>query len=167
MTLDKPVLALLCTLTPIGLSAQDSLVHATVDSGTVVRMHRESGPPVLGRLVQPLTPSSVLLLYCPYPAGACKGASDTLAIQRTSTASLTGLEVQHGDYFAEGLIFGGLIGALFGTFVGATANAVCDGDTGPFMCSYSPGTYALVSAIAYALIVGSTGAKTPRWKPAP
>ena len=167
MRLRASILTLLCTVAPAGLAAQDSLIRVTIDSGTLVRMHAGAGSPVQGRLVQPLTPSSTFLWYCAHPGPACATPADSSAIQRVPTTSLTALDVQHGDYLLEGLAVGAVWGALWGVFLGATSAAFCDADTGPFMCNYSVGTYALVTAIGFALITGSTGAAKPKWKPAP
>lgn len=58
--------ALLCALFPTGLAAQNRLVRATIDSGSLIRMYQHSGTPLLGRLIQPLTPATIEIHTCRY-----------------------------------------------------------------------------------------------------
>ena len=161
------LLAVLSALAPVGLAAQESLVHATIDSGALVRMHQASGVLVQGRLVQPLSPSSTFIRFCHYPAPVCTNPSDTSAIHSISTASLTGLEVQHGNKWASGALWGGLIGVAAGGLLGALVNGLCDGDSGNGDCGPSTGAYAAIGAIGFGAIGGFIGGGKPKWGPAP
>jgi len=154
----------LCALIPIGLKAQGSLVHATIDSGILVRMHPASGTPILGRLVQPLGPSTTTIRFCRYPAPQCTDPTDSVVIQRRLTTSIARLEVQRGDHWATGAGIGGAIGLLFGGFVGALRNGFCEESSG---CGPSTGAFAAIGAIGFGVIGALIGSGSPKWRPAP
>ena len=160
-------LALACALAPVGLAAQDSLVHATIDSGTLVRMHPAAGAPFQGRLVRPLTPSSPFIQFCRHPAPACVNPSDTVAIQRVPTASLIGLDVQRGTKWANGALWGALIGIAAGKLVSEIGGTLCGGETGNRDCGPSGAEYAAIGAVTFAVIGGVIGGGKPKWAPAP
>jgi len=157
------VLALLCAVAPAGLVAQDSLVHASIDSGTLVRMHPASGASVRGRLIQPLTPSSVFIQYCRYPARPCTNPTDTAAFGQVPVASIQRLEVQQGSKWATGAVYGGIFGAILGGAFGAAMNGLCDTSD----CGSSVVVDAAVSGMFFAIIGGMIGNGSPKWVPAP
>ena len=167
MELKTLTLALACALAPIGLAAQDSLVHAAIDSGTLVRMHPATGAPFRGRLVQPLTPSSPFIHFCRNPGPACADPSDTSAVRRVPTAALVGLDVQHGTKWASGALWGALIGIATGKLVSEVVGSVCGGETGNRDCGPSGAEYAALGAITFGVIGGFIGGGKPKWSPAP
>ena len=167
MELKVLILALAGALAPIGLAAQDSLVHATIDSGTLVRMRPATGAAFQGRLVQPLTPSSPVILFCRLPARACADPSDTSAIQRVTTASLIGLEVQRGTRWASGALWGGLIGIAAGKLVSELVGTLCPGEAGNRDCGPSSAGYTAIGAVTFGVIGGIIGSGKPKWSPAP
>jgi len=160
--------ALACSLilaaVPVGLAAQDSLVHATIDSGTLVRMHPATGAPVRGRLVRPLTPSSTFVHYCRYPAPPCTNPADTTAIQQVSTTTLQRLEVQRGSQWATGALTGGLVGAGLGLLVGLASNSLCEDSSG---CGPGTGVYMLSGAVLFGGLGAMIGSGSIKWGPAP
>lgn len=161
------ILALACALAPIGLVAQDGLVHATIDSGTLVRMHPATGAPFRGRLVQPLTPSSPFVQFCRNPGPACADPSDTSAVRRVPTASLVALDVQHGTKWASGALWGALIGIAAGKLVSEVVGSVCGGETGNRDCGPSGAEYAAIGAVTFGVIGALIGGGKPKWSPAP
>lgn len=167
MKLTTLTMALACALAPVGLAAQDSLVHVTIDSGTLVRMHPAIGAPFQGRLVQPLTPSSPFILFCRPPARACTDPADTSAIQRVPTTSLIGLDVQRGTEAAAGALWGGLIGIAVGKLVSEIVGSLCAGEAGNRDCGPSGAQYAAMGAVTFGVIGGLIGGGKPKWNPAP
>ena len=167
MELKTLTLALACALAPIGLAAQDSLVHAAIDSGTLVRMHPAAGAPFRGRLVQSLTPSSPFIHFCRNPGPACADPSDTSAVRRVPTASLIALDVQHGTKWASGALWGALIGIAAGKLVSEVVGSVCGGETGNRDCGPSGAEYAALGAVTFGVIGGFIGGGKPKWSPAP
>lgn len=151
-------------LAPTTLIAQDSLVRATIDSGTLIRMHRATGAPIRGRLIQPLDPTSTIVQVCRYPAPPCTTQSDTAAFQRVPTASLIRVDVQQGSRWATGGIIGGAVGALLGGLVGAFVNGMCEEPDG---CGASTAVYALVGAAGFGTFGALIGSGSPKWRPAP
>ena len=144
------LIAALAAVTPISLAAQDSLVHATIDSGTLVRVRLESGALVRGRLVEPLTPSSTVIRFCRYPAPVCTNPSDTITIQRFPTSSLRSVEVKRGSHWA--------IGALVGGLIGGGLMAVASG---------SQSDYVAVGVVSIGVLGAVIGGGSPRWGAAP
>jgi len=163
MRLQALVLALLCATTPVQLAAQDSLVHATIDSGTLVRMHPTSGEPFRGRLVQPLAPSSIFIRYCRYPARACTNPADSVAISQAPVASIKQLEVQQGSKWATGAMIGGIFGAILGGSIGAALDGLCEGSD----CGSSVAVDAAVTGMLFGIIGGMIGNGHTNWAPAP
>ncbi len=161
------ILALACTLAPARLAAQDSLVHATIDSGTLVRMHAAAGAPRQGRLVQPLTPTSAFIVFCKHPSLPCADPADTSSILRIPTASLTRLDVQHGTNWGAGVLWGGLIGIAVGKLVSEIVGSLCGGETGHRDCGPSSAGYAAIGAVTFGAIGGIIGGGKPKWSPAP
>jgi len=158
------VLAMLVALVPAPLTAQDSLVHATIDSGTLVRMHPSTGASIRGRLVQPLSPSSTIIRYCRYPAPACTNPADTTAIRSLPTAGIQRLEVQRGSEWFTGALTGGLVGAGLGLLVGAFANGLCEDTSG---CGPPTGVYLGVGALGFGALGAMIGSGSIKWGPAP
>jgi hypothetical protein len=145
------------------LAAQDSLVRATIDSGTLIRMHPVAGSPVKGRLLQPLGPSSTVVQYCRYPAPPCTPPIDSADVGRYPMASLTRIEVQRGSHWAVGAAAGGALGVLIGGLV-AVAVAIGCGEAGD--CPSG----AVVMGIPIALfgaMGGFIGSGSPKWVAAP
>jgi hypothetical protein len=157
-------LAALCALTPVRLAAQDSLVHATIDSGTLVRMHPASGAPVRGRLVQPLGPSSTVVQFCRYPAPPCTNALDSSVVHSLPISSLTRLDVQRGSHWDSGAAIGGLIGGALGWFIGAFANGMCESSSG---CGPPTAAYFAIGAATFGALGAFIGGGSPKWGPAP
>jgi len=157
-------LAMLCAIAPARLAAQDSLVHATIDSGTLIRMHPAVGAPVRGRLVRPLSPSSTIIQFCRYPAPPCTNPTDTAAIQQLSTSSLHRLEVQRGSQWATGAFTGGLIGAGLGLLAGLVSNGLCEDSSG---CGPGTGVYMGVGAVIFGGLGAMIGSGSIEWGPAP
>jgi len=151
MKLRKALLIVaLGALPPPHLAAQDSLVHATIDSGALVQVRLGSGAPVRGRLVEPLTPSSTIIRFCRYPAPACTNPSDTVTIQHLPTSSLRSVEVARGSHW--------VIGALVGGLTGGALMAVASG---------SQSDYIAVGVVSIGVLGAVIGGGSPRWGPAP
>jgi hypothetical protein len=158
------VLVLLCAVAPGGLAAQDSLVHATIDSGTLVRMHPTSGEPIRGRLVQPLGPSSVVVQFCRYPAPPCTNPLDSTVIRSLPMSSLTRLDVQRGSHWDSGAAIGGLVGGALGWLIGAFANGMCESPNG---CGPPTAAYFAIGAATFGALGAFIGGGSPKWGPAP
>ena len=156
--------AILCALAPTSLVAQDSLVHATIDSGTLIRMHPITGASIRGRLVQPLTPSSAFVQVCRYPAPPCTPKSDSLAFQRLPAASLARIDVQQGSRWTTGALIGGIFGGALGGLASAFANGMCEDPEG---CGASTPVYALIGAAFFGGFGALIGSGSPKWVPAP
>jgi hypothetical protein len=155
-------LGLLYPLTPTQVLAQDRLVRATVDSGTLIRMHPDSGPYLRGRLVAPLTPTSTLVHVCRYPAPPCTPQSDSSAFQRIPTSSLARIDVQEGNNWVNGAMVGGLIGGFLFGLAGAFANGMCEESEG---CASVP-AYVMVGGVSIGALGALIAGASPRWRPA-
>ena len=157
-------LALFCFVTPVELAAQDSLIHATIDSGTLIRVHPATGASIRGRLIAPLTPTSITAQVCRYPAPPCTPASDSLAFRRIPTASLVRVDVQQGSRWGTGAIIGGVFGGVLGGLAGAWANSDCLDSGG---CGAPTAVFALVGAAFFGGFGALIGSGSPKWVPAP
>ena len=159
--------ALACVLAPFAAAAQEGPARATLDSGTLVRMHPASGAPFRGRLVQPLTPSSALIQICRNPGPACVDPSDTSTVRRIPTAALIGLDVQRGTNSATGALWGALIGIAAGKLTSEIVGSLCGGETGNRDCGPSGAEYAAIGGVTFGIIGGIIGGGKPKWSPAP
>src|SRR6266850_3363411 len=153
------LLAGLCALASRGLAAQESVVRAPIDSGTLIRMHPATGAPVRGRLFQPLGPTSSLVRFCRYPAPPCTNPTDSSAIQRLPVTSIVRLEVQRGNRWEHGAAIGGLIGGVLGSLLGSLANGLCDSTS----CGPSTGEYVFLGAIGVGAFGALIGSGSPKW----
>ena len=151
------------TLTPADLAAQDSLVRATIDSGTLIRMHPAAGSPVRGRLIQPLRPSSTVVLFCRSPAPPCNTSSDSAAFGQVPTSSLDRLEVQRGSHWPIGAAIGGVVGLVIGGLAEALASMDCN-ESGS--CP-TGGVILGVSTVLFGAMGAFVGSGSPKWGPAP
>lgn len=126
-------------------------------------MSPRSGPPFRGRLLETFTASDSTLHICSYPAPPCTSPTQVSAMQRISTASLAGLEVQHGNHLAEGAIIGGLIaGTVFG-LLGGIAHSLCESSN----CGPSTPGYITIGLVVGGMFGGLIGATSPKWTQAP
>jgi len=157
------LLAGLCALTPVKLTAQDSLLRATIDSGTLIRMHPMVGSPVRGRLIQPLRPSSTVVQFCRYPAAPCTTSSDSAAYGNLPTASLGRLEVQRGSHWPIGAAIGGVVGLVIGGLAEGLASMDCN-ESG----SCPPGGLITgISTVLFGAMGAFIGSGSTKWGPAP
>lgn len=156
-------LAVLGGAVPVDLAAQEPLVRATVDSGTLIRMYPTAGPYLRGRLIRPLTPTSTVIEVCRYPAVPCDAKSDSSAYQQVPAASLTRIEVQRGTRWETGTFIGGVVGAMLGMMSAGLANSMCE-EVGP--CASTWGA-ALIGATAVGAFGALIGSSQPDWAPAP
>jgi hypothetical protein len=157
------LLVLASALTPTHVAAQGRLVRATVDSGTLIRMHPDSGPYLRGRLIAPLTPTSALVHVCRYPAPPCTPESDTSAFQQIPTSSLARIDLQEGTTWVNGAIIGGGVGGLLGAFIGGFGASMCEQSDG---CGVSALGIGLVGMVAGGGVGAVIGTAFPRWRPA-
>ena len=157
------LLIALCAIAPNGLRAQNTLVRATVDSGTLIRMHPTAGSYLRGRLIRPLTPTTTEIDVCRYPAVPCDAKSDSTAYQRVPTASLARIEVQRGTRWETGAFIGGVIGGMLGAMAGAFANSMCDTSDG---CTSIMGA-ALLGVTTVGAFGALIGSSQPDWAAAP
>jgi hypothetical protein len=104
--------ALLCALTPVAVAAQGAPISHSLDSGTVVRLRWGQGPAEVGKLLAPLEPGGVNVVYCRYPGPPCAGATVARAEARP-VQGLTGVEVQPGQRTGRGALLGAVLGAGF------------------------------------------------------
>ena len=156
------LLALASVVAPTDVAAQGRLVRATVDSGTLIRMHPDSGPYLRGRLIAPLTPTSTLVHVCRYPAPPCTATSDSSAFQRIPTSSLARIDVQEGSNWTNGAVVGGLIGGFLFGLAGAFANGMCEESEG---CASVP-AYVMVGGVTFGALGALIAGGSPRWRPA-
>lgn len=157
------IATLALALAPARLAAQDSLVHATIDSGTLVRFHPLSGPPTRGRLLQPLSPSSTIVVFCRYPALPCTNLADSTTLVRLPVDGLERVELQTGTRWATGAWIGGAIGVTLGGLASALGHGLCEStDCGPPVA-----VEAFISGVFVGLIGALIGSGSPTWAPAP
>lgn len=160
---DILLLAGLIAFVPGGASAQDSLVPATLDSGTLVRVHPVSGADYRGRLLAPLAPSSDVIALCRGRGARCTDPGDSASMRQIPTASVSRIEVARGTQSATGAAVGGAFGLAFGVLAGAATGACVGGDCG------GPSAEAIMagSIVMFALIGALVGAGIPAWGPPP
>jgi len=157
------LLASLAALAPSPAAAQDALVRAAVDSGTLVRIQPVSGAAVRGRLMAPLEPSSNAVAICQRRGGRCPDPGDSTAIRRIPMASVSRLEVARGAHAGTGAAIGGAFGLGFGVLASAATDACAGSDCG------GPSAAAILggSILVFSLIGALIGAGVPAWGPPP
>lgn len=165
--MSRPVVLLvaLCTLAPIGLAAQDTLLPVAIDSGKMVRMHTTHSI-VLGRLTARFQNTDAALHYCRYPGPPCLGAEDSAAVRTMPVATVLRLEVSQGSAWRRGAVIGGVLGAV----TGGLATAYVLGFRECTRCE-SKTPIIVAGAISNGLFWGGLGAlwgsAFPRWSKSP
>jgi hypothetical protein len=109
----------------------------------------------------------VFIQFCRHSGPQCTDPSDTSAIRRVPTASLTGLDVQRGTLWASGALWGALIGIAAGELVSEMAGTLCGGETGNRDCGPTTAQYIVIGAVTFGVIGGIIGGGKPKWSPVP
>lgn len=144
------------------VAAQTALLFLPIDSGRVVRFQLHGGDVQRGRLLAPLCPTSIRMVFCWYPGHPCT-AGDSAGIGSVLTADLSRLDVVAGTRWRTGA----LIGALFGIPAGAVGHAFAsDPDAGSGHAAPAA-QYLVIGALGGALWGAIFGAGFDAWRPAP
>ena len=152
-------LGLLAAAVPSGVGAQVPLSRGPLDSGALVRMTPNTGPPVNGRLVQRFTPSDSVLRYCRYPGSRCTDAESVGNIRVVPTRTLRGLDVSEGTHRTKGLVIGGLIGSVLFGGIAAAAHGLCETTDCP-----APFDVGVLGGLSGMLLGALFGDASPRWR---
>ena len=118
-----PIVAALL-LSPSVTFAQ-RLPPASLDSGTLVRIHLSSTHSVRGRLLKDFNASSAAFTFCPYPAPPCAGTADS-RIATIPLDQVIGYDRAIGTHWDRGIVIGGLAGAALGGLFVAAYSELCD-----------------------------------------
>jgi hypothetical protein len=153
----------LCAPTAGVLAAQGSPVPASIDSGTLIRMHQAEGAPIRGRLLRPLDSTSTLVQFCRYPAPRCTSESAPAAFGKLPVESIVRVDVQRGSRWATGAVIGGVIGGVLGGLLGAVVNGLCESADG---CGPSTAGYITIGAIGFGGFGALFGSAFPKWREA-
>ena len=151
------VLVVMALATPQLAHAQS--LPATLDSGTLVRMHPPTGLPTRGRLIQAATRSSELLRFCRYPAPECTAASRSEAFGEVNLASLEHLDVRVGGKWGWGAAIGAVIGFGIGSLLAEFDETYCQ----RYECR-SQVKMRLVPTIGFATLGALIGNGSSRWR---
>lgn len=147
------------------LSGQAFRMQTTLDSGTLVRLHFDSGSVVAGRLLAPLAADSGTIRYCLYPRPRCTAMAGRNYAE-ASTASIRHIEVQRGTHAVRGAIIGAAVGAaaLIVMSYAAGLGAKTPSEVG----GVAQWTLGLAVGLAFPAGIGALfGSQSPRWGPAP
>ncbi|MGH7673693.1 MAG: hypothetical protein ACREMV_00350 [Gemmatimonadales bacterium] len=145
-----------------GVAAQEPLVTAPLDRGTVVRLHLFSGATEAVRLVAPFEPASVALTYCPFNARPCGPAPDPLRVTRPA-ADVERMDVRVGSKAGEGFLIGAALGLALGVASARLSGGLCECRTG----SSDDVLYPIAGTLVWGGIGALLGSGSSRWGPAP
>jgi hypothetical protein len=158
----KATAAFFCLLTAAPLAeAQQVAGPATLDSGTVVRLHWAAGKQK-ATLLAPLGPKSPTVRYCIYPSNVCGESTLNPPVTRP-VAELTRVDVRRGTAARRGALTGAAAGAAGGLLF-LLGQALRDA---PAMSTGQQVAEVAASASVWGGIGALIGAAGDNWEPVP
>ena len=106
--------------------SQQPLVPRTLDSGTVVRLHVESGDRTVGKLLVPFGLDSTRLRFCQYPAPPCTPGGTRYG--EYLSEQIRRLEIHRGTAAKRYAIIGAIVGLPLGILGRALAESNAEQD---------------------------------------
>jgi hypothetical protein len=162
-----PVVAVASTVLTLvrAAAAQQPLLTAPLDRGTVARLHLFSGATETVRLVDPFGPGSATLTSCPFQARPCGPEPDPLRVTRPA-ADVERMDVRVGSKAGQGFLIGAAIGFALGVASARLAAGLCD-------CPANSGNsgiavlYPITGIVVWGGIGALIGSGSSKWRPAP
>jgi hypothetical protein len=145
------------------LPAQQPLVRTTLDSGTVVRLHLNTGDAEAGRLLAPFATDSTTFRFCRFPAPPCSGPAGPRYAERL-VADVRSVDRHTGTRWKRGALVGAVIGTTWVVSLFASG-ADCFPDLAGISrvgaCATSIGGFISIPALVGAIV----GSGWHTWRP--
>jgi hypothetical protein len=129
--------------------AQQRPVTRALDSGVVVRLRFDTGPPAMVRLLAPFAPDSGHFTYCPATIPRCRPGPDFLRVT-TAAAEVRRVDIRYPAEAGRGALAGGIVGTGLG--IGLCVRDGCSADEvlvlGVLLGVLGMGVGALLGAVA-------------------